>query len=131
MLGRLCAAYGLTMSRLMLMVEDDFAPLVPESAQPVWVDASAGFRRRSVSPPAAALAGEVLACELDAGARIEYPQPPRPNLEHHLLMLEGALHITVDGRRHAASGRLPALPAGRSQPFRTPRDSGAATAFIV
>ena len=62
MLGRLCAAYGLTMSRLMLMVEDDFAPLVPESAQPVWVDASAGFRRRSVSPPAAALAGEVLAC---------------------------------------------------------------------
>ena len=43
-LGRLCAAYGLTMSRLMLMVEDDFAPLVPESAQPVWVDASAGFR---------------------------------------------------------------------------------------
>ena len=98
-LGRLCAA-GLTMSRLMLMVEDDFAPLVPESAQPVWVDASAGFRRRSVSPPAAALAGEVLACELDAGARIEYPQPPRPNLEHHLLMLEGALHITVDGRRH-------------------------------
>ena len=38
------------MSRLMLMVEDDFAPLVPESAQPVWVDASAGFRRRSVSP---------------------------------------------------------------------------------
>ena len=57
-LGRLCAAYGLTMSRLMLMVEDDFAPLVPESAQPVWVDASAGFRRRSVSPPAARWPGK-------------------------------------------------------------------------
>lgn len=125
-LGRLCAAYGLTMSRLMLMVEDDFAPLVPESAQPVWVDASAGFRRRSVSPPAAALAGEVLACELDAGARIEYPQPPRPNLEHHLLMLEGALHITVDGRRHGLRpGDCLRYQLAGASLFETPRDSGA------
>lgn len=125
-LGRLCAAYGLTMSRLMLMVEDDFAPLVPESAQPVWVDASAGFRRRSVSPPAAALAGEVLACELDAGARIEYPQPPRPNLEHHLLMLEGALHITVDGRRHALRpGDCLRYQLAGASLFETPPDSGA------
>ncbi|HEY9272046.1 helix-turn-helix transcriptional regulator, partial [Achromobacter sp.] len=31
-LGKLCGAYGLTMSRLMLMVEDDFAPLVPQQA---------------------------------------------------------------------------------------------------
>ena len=130
-LGRLCAAYGLTMSRLMLMVEDDFAPLVPESAQPVWVDASAGFRRRSVSPPAAALAGEVLACELDAGARIEYPQPPRPNLEHHLLMLEGALHITVDGRRHGRPGDCLRYQLAGASLFETPRDSGARLLFIV
>ena len=129
-LGRLCAAYGLTMSRLMLMVEDDFAPLVPESAQPVWVDASAGFRRRSVSPPAAALAGEVLACELDAGARIEYPQPPRPNLEHHLLMLEGALHITVDGRRHGLRpGDCLRYQLAGASLFETPRTAAPATCF--
>ena len=96
----LCAAHGLTMSRLMMMVEDDFAPLVPEHAQAVWVDDSAGFRRRSVSPPAQQLAGEVLACELAPGARIAYEQSPRPGLEHHLLMLEGELRITVAGQTH-------------------------------
>src|SRR5260370_2328418 len=50
-LGRLCATYGLTMSRLMHMIEDGFVPLVRRSAQPVWIDQSIGFRRRSVSPP--------------------------------------------------------------------------------
>jgi len=100
-LGKLCAAHGLTMSRLMMMVEDDFVPLVPEREQTVWIDDSAGFRRRSVSPPAQQLAGEVLACELAAGARIAYDHSPQPGLEHHLLMLEGELHITVDGQTHA------------------------------
>jgi transcriptional regulator with XRE-family HTH domain len=99
-LGKLCAAYGMTMSRLMLMVEDDFVARVPERAQAVWVDESVGFRRRSVSPPSQRLAGEVLACELAADARIAYDHPPRPGLEHHLLMLDGELAITVDGQTH-------------------------------
>ena len=97
-LGKLCAAHGMTMSRLMLMVEDDFAACVPEAAQSVWVDDSVGFTRRSVSPPSQRLAGEVLACELAAGARIHYEQSPRPGLEHHLLMLDGELSVTVDGQ---------------------------------
>src|SRR5499426_726954 len=74
-LGKLCAAYGLTMSRLMRMVEDDFAPLIGRTAQPVWADPKIGFRRRSVSPPAPTLAGEVLECELGPGTRIAYDQP--------------------------------------------------------
>jgi hypothetical protein len=64
-LGKLCAAYGLPVSRLMHMVEDDFTPLLRRSAQPVWTDPTIGFRRRSVSPPARTLAGEVLECELE------------------------------------------------------------------
>ncbi len=100
-LGKLCAAYGLTMSRLMRMVEDRFVPLVQREAQPVWNDPTSGFRRRSLSPPAQTLAGEVLECALDPGMRIAYEAPPRPGLEHHLLLLEGALEITVDGQHHA------------------------------
>ena len=125
-LGKLCAAHGLTMSRLMVMVEDDFAPLVPEHAQTVWVDDSAGFRRRSVSPPAQQLAGEVLACELAAGATISYEQSPRPGLEHHLLMLEGQLRITVDGQTHelAPGDCLRYQLFGASQ-FVTPPQHGA------
>lgn len=101
-LGRLCAAFGLTLSRLMHLVEGEgFAPLVRREAQPLWTDPTIGFRRRAVSPPAPPLAGEVLECALGPGARIAYEQPPRPGLEHHLLMLEGQLEITVDGRVHS------------------------------
>ncbi|GHG80478.1 XRE family transcriptional regulator [Comamonas sp. JC664] len=99
-LGKLCAAHGLPLSRLMRMVEDRFTPLMRRDAQPVWTDPSVGFQRRSVSPPAQTLAGEALACELAAGARITYDEPPRPGLEHHLLLLEGQLDITVEGRTH-------------------------------
>jgi len=99
-LGKLCAAYGLTMSRLMHMVEDAFAPLVRRDTQPVWSDPTIGFRRRSVSPPAQTLAGEALECELEPGTHIAYDQPPRPGLEHHLLMIEGRLAVTVGGQTH-------------------------------
>ncbi|MBT1156508.1 helix-turn-helix transcriptional regulator [Aminobacter anthyllidis] len=99
-LGKLCAAYGLTMSRLMHMVEGEFAPVVRRDAQAVWSDPEIGFRRRSISPPAQTLAGEALECELDADTRITYDAPPRPGLEHHLLLLEGQLQVTVDGRAH-------------------------------
>jgi transcriptional regulator with XRE-family HTH domain len=99
-LGKLCAAFGLTMSRLMHLVEDDYTPLVRRTMQSVWSDPKVGFRRRSVSPPAQALAAEILECELDSGVRITYDQPPRPGLEHHLLLLDGALQITVGDQTH-------------------------------
>lgn len=99
-LGRLCSAYGMTLSRLMLMVEDVFAPRVARAEQPVWRDPETGFLRRSVSPPAGALAGEALECTLDAATRLSYERPPRPGLEHHLVLLDGELEVTVEGRGH-------------------------------
>jgi transcriptional regulator with XRE-family HTH domain len=99
-LGKLCAAYGLAMSRLMYMVEDDFAPLVRRSSQPMWTDPAVGFRRRSVSPPAQTLAGEALECELEPGVRITYDRPPRRGSEHHLLLIEGQLEVAVDGQAY-------------------------------
>ncbi len=99
-LGKLCAAYGLTVSRLMVMAEGAFAPRVPRDDQPVWRDPETGFERRSVSPPAGGLAGEVIECCLPPGVSIAYERPPRPGLEHHLVMKEGALELTIEGRRH-------------------------------
>jgi transcriptional regulator with XRE-family HTH domain len=99
-LGKLCAAYGLTMSRLIHMVEDDYVPLIRRSMQPLWTDSTIGFRRRSVSPPARSLAGEVLECELEPGTHITYDHPARPGLEHHLFMIEGLLEISVDGQTY-------------------------------
>ena len=125
-LGKLCAAYGLTMSRLMRMVEDGFIALVVRSDQPVWTDPSVGFRRRSVSPPAHALAGELIECELDPATRIGYDSSPRPGLEHHLHLVEGQLEIAVDGQTY----RLNAGDCLRYQlfgasAFATPAQTGA------
>ena len=99
-LGKLCAAYGLTLSRLMHLVEDDFAALLRPDEQALWSDPEIGFRRRALSPPARSLAGEALECEIEPGTRIAYEAPPRPGLEHHLVMIEGRLEVAVDGRTH-------------------------------
>lgn len=97
-LGKLCAAYGLTMSRLMHMVEDDYVSLIRRDTQSVWIDQTIGFRRRSVSPPAQTLAGEVLECELEPDTRIVYDRPPKSGLEHHLLLIDGQLEVSIDGQ---------------------------------
>lgn len=99
-LGRLCSVYGLTLSRLIHMVEDDYTPLIRRQEQEVWRDPQAGFLRRTISPPAQQLAGEAIESEIQADQSIAYDRPPREGLEHHLFLLEGALDITVDGQSH-------------------------------
>jgi transcriptional regulator with XRE-family HTH domain len=99
-LGRLAAAHGLTMSRLIRMAEDAYPPLLAREAQPVWTDPATGFCRRSVSPPARTLAGEVIEAELPPGTVIAYDRPPLPGLEHHLVMLDGSLSLSVDGNSY-------------------------------
>ena len=125
-LGRLCAAYGLTLSRLMRMVEDDFEPLVTHAQQPVWTDDTVGFERRSVSPPAQRLAGEVLQCRLAPGVRIDYRDPPRHGLEHHLLLLEGQLQLSIDQRTYVLHpGDCLRYQLAGASAFVTPPDCGA------
>ena len=125
-LGRLCAVYGLTMSRLMRMVEDEFTPMIPKAAQPVWSDPALGFKRRSVSPPADTLAGEVLACELEPGARITYDTSPKPGLEHHLLMLDGCLELSIEDQHYTLSaGDCLRYQLHGKSAFTTPDDCGA------
>ncbi|MGK5080053.1 helix-turn-helix domain-containing protein [Janthinobacterium sp. HLX7-2] len=125
-LGLLCAAYGLAMSRLLRMVEDDFAPVLRRAQQNVWTDPETGFRRRSVSPPARALAGEALECELDVGVTITYAASPQPGMEHHLVLQEGKLHVTVDGRSHELlAGDCLRYQLHGASAFATPPGSGA------
>ena len=99
-LGRVCAAFELTLSRLLAYVESDLPALVPRKAQPVWVDPETGFRRRSISPPAPDFECELLQCELPAGVQIDYPLPPRQGLEHHLYLESGALELNIEGSIH-------------------------------
>ncbi len=125
-LGRLCAAYGLPVSRLLQQVEADFAPLVRAEAQTVWTDPETGFRRRAISPPARALAGEVVGGELGPGRRIAYAAPPRPGQEHHLLLLAGRLEVTLEGRTQMLRpGDCLRYRLFGASAFATPADSAA------
>lgn len=125
-LGRLAAAHGLALSRLMLMVEDAAPPLLRPADQPLWTDLETGFRRRSVSPPAGPLAGEVLEGALPPGTRLAYERPPRPGLEHHLLLLEGRLALTVDDKTwDLESGDCLRYRLSGPSAFATPPGSGA------
>jgi transcriptional regulator with XRE-family HTH domain len=99
-LGRLCAAYGLTMSRLLAEIEPEPPQLVPAGRQVVWRDGSTGFTRRSVSPPHPGLRGEVVECVLEPGADISYGEPPVPGLEQHFWVRDGALEITIGDTVH-------------------------------
>ncbi|KAA5932137.1 MULTISPECIES: helix-turn-helix transcriptional regulator [Pantoea] len=95
LLNRLCAAYGLTMSRLLSEVEEASSLLVPYDQQPVWHDASSGFIRRNVSPPALHFRCELVEGKLRPGARIDYDAPPIQGLEQHILLQAGGLTVSV------------------------------------
>jgi transcriptional regulator with XRE-family HTH domain len=99
-LGRVAGAHRTTVSRLLADMEGDAPALVRRAEQLEWTDPATGFLRRSVSPPSLEFDCELLHCELPAGARIDYPLPPRLGLEHHLYLMDGALELTIDGAVH-------------------------------
>jgi transcriptional regulator with XRE-family HTH domain len=97
LLGKLCAAYGLPMSRLIAAVEEGGPQLIKAADQPVWTDPASGFTRRMVSPPSQGMRGELIEGRLPAGAVIDYEQPPLAGMEQHIWMLDGLLDYTLDG----------------------------------
>jgi transcriptional regulator with XRE-family HTH domain len=97
MLGKLCALYGWTLSRLMAEVETRAPSLVPLAAQAEWKDPDSGYTRRMVSPPAPGFRGEMVVVQMPAGATVSFENAPVSGLEHHLFMLEGSLNLEVDG----------------------------------
>ncbi|MGO1077340.1 helix-turn-helix domain-containing protein [Inquilinus sp. CA228] len=100
LLGRLCTAYGRTMSGLIAEVETDPPQLLRREDQPGWTDPETGFRRRSVSPPATGFRGELVEGVLPADAVVSYDTPPIHGLEQHVWMLDGMLDLMVDDVVH-------------------------------
>ncbi|GHC68606.1 DNA-binding protein [Limoniibacter endophyticus] len=96
-LGRLASAFALPLSQLLAPLEQEFPALVRQGDQSVWTDRENGFARRAVSPPSRSLKLEMIACEIAPNQRITYDHPAFPGHEHHLLLLAGALLLTVDG----------------------------------
>jgi transcriptional regulator with XRE-family HTH domain len=104
LLGKLCSAYGRTMSRLLAETEGEGAQLLRRDRQALWVDPATGFRRRLVSPPAPGLDAELIEAELPEGAVIAYDGPALAGMEQHIWMLSGHLVLSFGGATHRLAG---------------------------
>ena len=100
MLNRLCAAYGVTLSRLLAEVESVPVRLLRAADQAQWQDPSSGLTRHLRCPPLAGFATELVEIHLAAGSAIDYDRPPVAGLEHHLLMQAGRLRLSLEGVPH-------------------------------
>ncbi|QDG78586.1 helix-turn-helix domain-containing protein [Labrenzia sp. PHM005] len=99
-LGHLAKAFGLSMAELFGFGPASHDAKVGLHDQIVWQDPETGFLRRSVSPAVSGFRGSVIEGTLPAGAIISYSVPPLPDLEHHLVLLEGNLCVTLGEKRH-------------------------------
>jgi transcriptional regulator with XRE-family HTH domain len=119
LLGRLSAAFGLTMSQLFARVEGAPEPrngLVSRADQQMmWRDPETGFVRRSLSPPGTAPL-ELVWGELPPGARISYPAASLAFVaDQQIVVVAGVLTLTFGGTVHT-------LNSGDCLRYGPPRD---------
>ncbi len=93
LLGRLSAAFGLTMSQLFARVEGGGGLVTRAAGQPTWRDPATGFVRRSLTPPGGAPL-ELVWGEMPPGAEVAYPAESYRFLAgQQIVVIEGRLTI--------------------------------------
>lgn len=121
LLGRICTALGLTMTAVMTpdgpaadaaaagdgAADHGAGPPTRERNavlrridQPVWNDPGTGYRRRVLSPPGTGSAVEMVEIEFPPYADVTYGPTGAFGTTQHLVVLEGALTVTVGGNTH-------------------------------
>lgn len=100
-LGQLATAFGVPMAELFGVVQEMAPPVVRHAEQEVWTDPESGFTRRSLSPPAPGFRATVIEGQIEPGGRVSYSAAPLPDLEHHLVVLEGALDVDLGATSHS------------------------------
>jgi len=116
LLGRLSAAFGLTMSQLFARIEDQWGAQVARAdQQPIWRDPATGFQRRSLSPPGT-VPLELVWGEMPPGAEITYPAASLAFIaDQQLVVISGELTIVLGVANHV-------LAAGDCLRFGPPTD---------
>lgn len=93
LLGRLCGAFGLTMSTLLSNAEGEGGRIARAEAQQIWQDPETRYVRRSLSPrPGGPL--DLVIVDLPAGASVSYPAATYTFTRHQIWVQEG--HLTFD-----------------------------------
>lgn len=100
-LAKLCDALEISLSSLLAMVENNNTSLIKHAQQLQWQDERTGFMRRCVSPPNVDYKAEVIRCQLQVGAKINYQYASSVACEHHLIMLEGQLELLIENNSYS------------------------------
>jgi transcriptional regulator with XRE-family HTH domain len=116
LLGRLSAAFGLTMSQLFARVEGGGGRVTRAAEQPTWRDPATGFTRRSLTPPDGAPL-ELVWGEMPPSAGVDYPaESYRFLADQQIVVMEGRLTVVQGAERYE-------LGPGDCMRFGPPRDS--------
>jgi len=103
LLGRLSAAFGLTLSQLLARAEQGQVGLALHRRrdQQAWRDPETEFERRSLTPPGGATPLELVSGELPAGAAVGYPAASFAMIEdQQIVVLSGKLRFTQGTATH-------------------------------
>lgn len=99
LLGRLCAAFGLTMSTLLAHAEGETGRVSRAASQPVWQDPATNYVRRSLSPrPGGPL--DLVVVELPPGASVSYPAASYTFTRHQIWIQQGTLTFVEGAVTH-------------------------------
>jgi transcriptional regulator with XRE-family HTH domain len=97
-LGRLSGAFGLPLSALVALAEQEKERLVPRPDQPTWTDPETGYTRRALSPRNAPL--ELVEVTLPAGVRVPYPAAAFAFQHQQIWVFEGWLEFHEGATHH-------------------------------
>lgn len=93
LLGRLSAAFGMTLSELIARSErGDDRGLARAAEQPTWTDPASGYARRAISPAAGGPL-ELVEVRMPPGAEVTYPADTYSFIHQQIWILDGSLHF--------------------------------------
>lgn len=95
-LAALAAAFGMTASRLLSLTEDSYVACQPYATQTETEESDTGVTHRAVSPAATGLSAEIQERHLPPGTAVDVQATLPGRREHHLVMLDGALSVTLE-----------------------------------
>jgi transcriptional regulator with XRE-family HTH domain len=95
-LARLANGFGISLASLFAEAAPGGGPLSRRAGQREWTDPASGYRRRHVSPPAAAGHAEIVEVSFPAGARAVFDNAVAvPGLAQQVLVLDGSIRVAA------------------------------------